>query len=271
MRVQKIIAARGHMSRRAAEKYIKDGRVTVNGRLVCLGDSADEGDIIAIDETPIVAEPEKVYIMLNKPRGVVCTMNDERGRPTVAGLVSDIGTRVLPVGRLDMDSEGLLLMTNDNGMINRLTHPSYEIDKEYHIHVRVPSGTRIEDAIHALQQPMDIEGYITKPAKARVLSRNEAGALPGNTGGIPPPPPDSNIAVLSIVIHEGRKRQVRHMCKNVSLSVDRLIRVRIGNLELGNLESGKWRYCDYLPTMPATSSAKLSSRLASPSPFSKRQ
>jgi 23S rRNA pseudouridine2605 synthase len=227
MRIQKIIAARGLMSRRAAEEYIRDGRVTVNERPVCLGDGAAEDDIIAIDGIPLGIEPKKIYIMLNKPRGIVCTMDDERGRRTVTELVSDINTRVLPVGRLDMDSEGLLLMTNDNGIINILTHPSYEIDKEYHVYVRVPDSTRLDDAVHTLRQPMDIEGYTTKPAIARILKHSGKNAL------------------LSIVIHEGRKRQVRHMCKNASLSVDRLIRVRIGSLELGDLESGKWKHCDF--------------------------
>jgi 23S rRNA pseudouridine2605 synthase len=210
------------MSRRAAEEYIKDGRVTVNERIVSLGESANENDIIAVDGVPLEAEPRKIYIMLNKPRGVVCTMSDERGRATVAELVSDVSARLLPVGRLDMDSEGLLLMTNDNEMINKLTHPSFEIDKEYHVNV-MPGGTCIEEAVIALQQPMDIDGYITKPAQVRVIESN----------------------TLSIVIHEGRKRQVRHMCKNAGLHVERLIRVRIGKLALGNLESGKWKHCNF--------------------------
>ncbi|MCL2081470.1 MAG: rRNA pseudouridine synthase [Oscillospiraceae bacterium] len=227
MRIQRIIAARGLMSRRAAEEYIRDGRVTVNGRPVRLGERADEGDVIAVDGKPVGGEPEKVYIMLNKPRGVVCTMSDERGRPAVSTLVAGAGARVLPVGRLDMDSEGLLLMTNDNGAINRLTHPSHEVDKEYHVRVRIPDGVDFDGAVAALGRPMDVEGYITRPARVRVISR------------------DGRNAVLSVVIHEGRKRQVRHMCKNASLSVDRLVRVRIGNLELGELGVGEWRYCDF--------------------------
>ncbi|MCL1819371.1 MAG: rRNA pseudouridine synthase [Oscillospiraceae bacterium] len=249
MRIQKLIAARGLMSRRKAEEYIADGRVTVNGRAVTLGCQVTESDVIAIDGNPLPAEPEKVYIMLNKPRGVVCTMSDERGRPTVARLTSEVGARVLPVGRLDIDSEGLLLMTNDNELINKLTHPSNEIEKEYRVSVRVPDGTDFEAAAAALGEPMDIEGYIIKPAIVKIINRYQ------------------NKATLSIVIHEGRNRQVRRMCEKTNLSVDRLVRVRIGDLELGDLGVGEWRY---LPTIFATSSAKLSSRFSSPSPFSKR-
>lgn len=225
MRVQKIIAARGLMSRRAAEEFIKDGRVTVNGRPVCLGDSADEGDVIAVDGKPLGDEPEKLYIMLNKPRGIVSTMSDERGRPTVAQLVADAGARVLPVGRLDMDSEGLLLLTNDNVLIHKLTHPSHEIDKEYHAYVRVLGD--LEHAVDELRKPMDIEGYTIRPAVVHVIERS------------------GDKAVLSVVIHEGRKRQVRLMCKKTNLSVDRLVRVRIGDLELGDLETGKWKHCKF--------------------------
>lgn len=225
MRVQKIIAARGLMSRRAAEEFIKDGRVTVNGRPVCLGDGADDGDVIAVDGKPLDGEPEKLYIMLNKPRGVVSTMSDEHGRPTVAQLVADAGARVLPVGRLDMDSEGLLLLTNDNELIHKLTHPSHEVDKEYHAWVRAHGN--LEHAVEEMQKPMDIEGYTIRPAAVHVLEQS------------------GDKAVLSVVIHEGRKRQVRLMCKKTSLSVDRLVRVRIGDLELGDLETGKWKHCEF--------------------------
>lgn len=223
MRVQKIIAARGLMSRRAAEEFIKDGRVTVNGRPVCLGDSAEDGDVIAVDGKPLDGEPEKLYIMLNKPRGVVSTMSDEHGRPTVAQLVADVGARVLPVGRLDMDSEGLLLLTNDNELIHKLTHPSHEVDKEYHAYVRAHGN--LEQAVEEMRKPMEIEGYTIRPAAVHVLEQN------------------GDKAVLSVVIHEGRKRQVRLMCKKTNLSVDRLVRVRIGDLELGDLELEKWKHC----------------------------
>lgn len=221
-RLQKIIAAAGMMSRRTAEEYISAGRVSVNGRPAVLGDRADpEKDRILVDGKDLPSTGEKVYIMLNKPKGYVTTLKDEKGRRDVSQLVADLGVRVFPVGRLDMNSEGLLLMTNDGDFANRVMHPSHEVTKTYYTWV---SGSNIERAAEALRLPMELEGYRTRPARVEVLKRLPEGA------------------VLSISIHEGRNRQVRKMCGAVGLEVTRLKRVAEGGLELGELPPGKWRH-----------------------------
>lgn len=218
-RLQKILSARGLASRRGAEELISAGRVTVNGAAAKLGDSADPNkDIIIVDGQPLNDEPEKVYIMLNKPRGYVTTLSDEKGRKTAASLVADCGKRVHPVGRLDMDSEGLLLFTNDGELTNRLTHPSYEKEKTYIVNVEGQLG----DNVAKLREPMLIDGYMTSGAK---VSRVADGRL-------------------KITIREGRNRQVRKMCAQVGLRVLRLIRVSEDGLELGKLPKGKWRYLE---------------------------
>lgn len=218
-RLQKILSARGLASRRGAEELISAGRVTVNGAAAKLGDSADPNkDIIMVDGQPLNDEPEKVYIMLNKPRGYVTTLSDEKGRKTAASLVADCGKRVHPVGRLDMDSEGLLLFTNDGELTNRLTHPSYEKEKTYIVYVEGQLG----DNISKLREPMLIDGYMTSGAK---VSRVAEGRL-------------------KITIREGRNRQVRKMCAQVGLKVLRLIRISEDGLELGKLPKGKWRYLE---------------------------
>lgn len=218
-RLQKILSARGLASRRGAEELISAGRVTVNGAAAKLGDSADPNkDIIMVDGQPLNDEPEKVYIMLNKPRGYVTTLSDEKGRKTAASLVADCGKRVHPVGRLDMDSEGLLLFTNDGELTNRLTHPSYEKEKTYIVYVEGQLG----DNISKLREPMLIDGYMTSGAK---VSRVAEGRL-------------------KITIREGRNRQVRKMCTQVGLKVLRLIRISEDGLELGKLPKGKWRYLE---------------------------
>lgn len=218
-RLQKILSARGLASRRGAEELISAGRVTVNGAAAKLGDSADpDKDIIMVDGQPLNDEPEKVYIMLNKPRGYVTTLSDEKGRKTAASLVADCGKRVHPVGRLDMDSEGLLLFTNDGELTNRLTHPSYEKEKTYIVYVEGQLG----DNISKLREPMLIDGYMTSGAK---VSRVAEGRL-------------------KITIREGRNRQVRKMCAQVGLKVLRLIRISEDGLELGKLTKGKWRYLE---------------------------
>ena len=219
-RIQKIIAARGVMSRRAAETYISGGRVTVNGETVKLGGTACETDVIAVDGKPLPGMPGKLYIMLNKPRGIVTTMSDEKNRPTAAGLVKDAGIRVLPAGRLDINSEGLLLMTNDNELINRLTHPSHEVEKEYHVRVR---GYKGEESLGLMSAPAEIDGKLTRPAAVKLLRQSEGAAA------------------ISVVIREGRKHQVRILCANAGLSVDRLTRVRVGGIKLGGLKTGEWR------------------------------
>ena len=221
-RLQKIIAEAGLMSRRAAEQAILDGRVVLNGRTATLGESASPDDEILVDGLAVAAGHEKIYLMLHKPRGVVTTMCDEKGRRCVSDLVKEIGVRVYPVGRLDLDSEGLLLMTNDGDFAHRLTHPSHEIDKTYLVRV---SGPDLKNAFERLALPMTIEDYTIRPAEVmmtRLLSASEA--------------------ELHITIHEGRNRQIRKMCETVGLRVLRLVRIREGSLTLGDLPSGKWRY-----------------------------
>ncbi|MCI8539164.1 MAG: rRNA pseudouridine synthase [Oscillospiraceae bacterium] len=219
-RLQKILSARGLLSRRTAEEYIQAGRVQVNGKPASLGQKADpDRDHITIDGADIGDEPaDRVYLMLNKPRGCVTTLSDEQGRKTAAELVKDCRRRVWPVGRLDLNSEGLLLFTDDGGVTNRLTHPSHEVEKEYHVWV---TGD-VESALPKLRRPMALDGVKLRPAKVRLLNR-EAGKL-------------------SIVIHEGKNRQVRRMCAQAGLTVVRLRRVREGKLTLGALKAGQWRY-----------------------------
>ena len=216
-RLQKLISAAGICSRREAERYIAAGRVTVNGRPAALGQRADPAvEEICIDGVPLAAPGEKIYIMLNKPRGYVTTLRDERGRPTVAELTADAGVRLYPVGRLDYNSDGLLLMTNDGAFAHALTHPSHEIGKTYRVRVRGD----VERALPLLTAPMEIDGYTVRPAA--VESAGEG--------------------ALDITIHEGRNRQVRKMCAKAGLTVRRLTRIAEGPLRLGTLPPGKWRY-----------------------------
>ena len=220
-RLQKIISSSGLMSRRAAEELVAAGKVTVNGVTASTGDKADaEKDCILVDGKALPPAGEKIYIMLNKPKGYVTTLSDEKGRRNVSELVKDVGTRLYPVGRLDMYSEGLLIMTNDGNFANRLMHPSHEIDKTYRTWV---TGADIGWAVELLRCPMEIDGYLIRPARVDILE------LQGSS------------AVLTVTIHEGRNRQVRKMCECAGLKVTRLLRVSEGGVELGTLKSGKWR------------------------------
>lgn len=219
-RLQKRIAAAGLMSRRAAEDCIAAGRVTVNGRVARLGERVEAADEIRVDGRALPEESDKVYIMLNKPRGYVTTLQDEKGRRDVTELLDGLGTRVYPVGRLDMDSEGLLLLTNDGAFANALMHPSHEVEKRYELRVR---GTVTEETLEALRQPMELDGYTIRPARVERLETLPDGAR------------------LAVTIHEGRKRQVRRMCERVGLAVLRLRRVSEGSLRLGELKPGCWR------------------------------
>lgn len=220
-RLQKIISASGLMSRRAAEELIAAGKVSVNGVTAALGDKAEAGtDRILVDGKVLPSAGGKLYIMLNKPRGYVTTLSDEKGRKNVSELVKELGTRLYPVGRLDMYSEGLLLMTNDGDFANRLMHPSHQVDKCYHTWVK---GEDMGWAVELLRCPMEIDGYVTSPAQVDILE------LKGEE------------ALLGITIHEGRNRQVRKMCEAAGLKVTRLMRVSEGGVELGTLKSGKWR------------------------------
>ena len=220
-RLQKIISASGLMSRRAAEELIAAGKVSVNGATAALGDKAEAGiDRILVDGKVLPSAGEKLYIMLNKPRGYVTTLSDEKGRKNVTELVKELGTRLYPVGRLDMYSEGLLLMTNDGDFANRLMHPSHQVDKCYHTWVK---GEDMGWAVELLRCPMEIDGYVTSPAQVDILE------LKGEE------------ALLGITIHEGRNRQVRKMCEAAGLKVTRLMRVSEGGVKLGTLKSGRWR------------------------------
>lgn len=221
-RLQKILSAAGLCSRRQAEEWLKAGRVTVDGVTASLGDKADKDhSVIAVDGKPLAAEPEKVYLMLNKPRGYVTTLSDERGRPTAASLTADCGVRVYPVGRLDMDSEGLLLLTNDGTLMQRLLHPSFAVDKTYRVVVAgaVGQAARRLAAVRALE-----DGTAIRPAQVEIIRRG------GET------------AELEITIHEGKNRQIRRMCALCELHVKRLRRVQEHSLCLGGLPPGKWRY-----------------------------
>ena len=220
-RLQKLLSAAGVCSRRAAEGYITEGRVTVNGIPAELGQRADpERDDIRLDGKPISGPAEPVYLLLNKPRGYVTTLADERGRKTVAELVKDCGQRVYPVGRLDLDSEGLLLMTNDGELMQHLLHPSHEVSKTYHVSVYGP----VSGAAERLSAITDLEGEPIRPARVETLRRT------------------ARTAELSVTIHEGKNRQIRRMCAACGLTVKRLCRVREHTLELGDLPSGAWRY-----------------------------
>ena len=220
-RLQKLLSAAGVCSRRAAETYIAGGRVTVNGRPAELGQRADpERDDIRVDGKPLAPKAEHVYLLLNKPRGYVTTPADERGRKTVAELVKDCGQRVYPVGRLDLDSEGLLLMTNDGELMQHLLHPSHEVSKTYHVSVYGP----VSGAAERLSAITDLEGEPIRPARVETLRRT------------------ARTAELSVTIHEGKNRQIRRMCAACGLTVKRLCRVREHTLELGDLPAGAWRY-----------------------------
>lgn len=220
-RLQKIISAAGAASRRAAEKLIEEGRVAVNGRTASLGESADpEYDVITLDGILLSSDEPRTYIMLNKPRGYVTTLSDEHGRKCVSELVKDVGTRLYPVGRLDMDSEGLLLMTNDGAAANALMHPSHGVSKAYRVTV---SGSELESSIERLRGDFELDGKRVKASDVRIVSLTE------------------DRAVADVVITQGLNRQVRRMCEQASLQVRRLRRIAEGELQLGELRSGKWR------------------------------
>ena len=219
-RLQKLIAAAGLCSRRSAEEWIAQGRVSVNGRQAHLGDCADLSlDSVLVDGVPLGRNDRKRYLMLNKPRGYVCTLSDEKGSPTVAELVKNCGVRVFPVGRLDLDSEGLLLLTNDGEWMQRILHPKYEVNKTYHVTVAGEVG----DAAKKLSRLTQIDGEAIRPAQVEILYRGR------------------ETAELAFTIHEGKNRQIRRMCAAVGLSVKRLRRVAEHDLLLGDLPIGAWR------------------------------
>lgn len=220
-RLQKVIASAGLCARRTAEEWIAAGRVCVNGAVASLGDRADpETDTVTVDGAPLPGKPGAVYLMLNKPRGYVTTLSDEYGRRTAAELVADCGVRVYPVGRLDRDSEGLLLFTNDGELAQRLLHPRHQVDKVYLVTVRGD----IRGAAERLMAITQLDGEPIAPAQAAEVTRHEGQAM------------------LRVTIHQGKNRQVRRMCAQIGLHVVRLQRIQEDSLLLGDLPAGKWRY-----------------------------
>ena len=225
IRLQKYFSDNGIMSRRAAEKEILAGNVKINGEVAELGSKVDpENDVIEFLGNRLEkssAQAEKTYIMLNKPRGYVTTASDERGRKTVMELIENVGVRVYPVGRLDMDSDGLLFMTNDGELTNRLTHPKHEIPKIYEVKV---SPYPSEEQLALLRSRLVLDGYQILPVKTEVILREDTSA------------------VLKMTLFEGRNRQIRKMCDIASLKVQKLTRVAVGDIKIDGLRSGKWRY-----------------------------
>ncbi len=223
IRLQKFFTDNKIMSRRSAEKVIEVGNVKINGVIAKLGDKVDpENDVVEYNGKIIKNNVSaKKYIMLNKPLGYVTTTADEKGRPTVLSLVSDIGERVYPVGRLDMYSEGLLILTNDGELTNRLTHPKNNMNKTYSVVIK---GELSSDTLHTLNSPMEIDGYKLRPVKVRAISVKN-----GNTNAL-------------FTLSEGRNRQIRKMCEKCGLTIMRLTRISIGKLRLGELERGKYRH-----------------------------
>lgn len=219
-RLQKILSNRGVASRRAAEAMLTAGRITVNGAVAVLGQQADpEADEILLDGRPLPSAQNFVYILLNKPRGYVTTLSDEKGRPNVAQLV-DCGTRVYPVGRLDMDSEGLLLLTNDGNFANGLMHPKHEVKKTYRVWVK---GYRPGAEVR-LSKPVTLDGYTIRKPEVKLIHAQQQSAQ------------------FRVTIHEGRNRQIRRMCELADMTVTRLQRISEGSIQLGDLEPGSWRH-----------------------------
>lgn len=225
VRLQKFIADSGLMSRRAAEREIEAGYVSVNGHVATQGTKIDpSADSVTYKGRKIRFEkPEYVYIMMNKPRGYLSSTEDDRGRKCVTELLGGVDARVYPVGRLDLISEGMLLLTNDGELKNRLTHPSHSVPKVYRVKV---GGSVSAEQYATLTSELVIDGYKIRPVEVTVQGEDESGT------------------VLKMTLHEGRNRQIRKMCEQAGLTVKRLSRVSIGNLKLDGLAVGKWRYLD---------------------------
>jgi 23S rRNA pseudouridine2605 synthase len=222
MRLNRFLARAGVASRRTADRLIATGRVRVNGSIVTsMGAKVDSGsDSVEVDGRPVALPEALTYVILNKPPGYVVTLSDPQGRPTVADLVADVDARIVPVGRLDAQTEGLLILTDDGDLAHRVAHPSFELDKVYEV---VASGVLSEASRERLESGIELDGRMTAPAAVRVLSCSR------------------NTTIAEVTIHEGRKRQVRRMLEAVGHPVRRLKRTRVGPLTLGDLPSGRWR------------------------------
>ena len=225
VRLQKYLADAGIASRRKAEKLIEQGRVFVNGNVVKKpGTSISKCDVVYFDGKKIENKNKYIYIMLNKPSGYITTVRDQFKRKNVLELLEKINFRVYPVGRLDYKTKGLLILTNDGDLTYKLTHPSHKIEKTY---IAGVMGKVLEKDLALLRKGVDIGGYITAPAKVSLIEN------------------DGSRTLIQIVIHEGKNRQVRKMCKAVGYNVLSLKRIAIGNLRLGDLKEGKWRYLSH--------------------------
>ena len=222
VRIQKYLSDAGVASRRAAEAAVAEGKVTVNGRPCEIGQKVGDGDVIIFCGKRVIKKNnKKIYIMLNKPRGYVTTNADENGRKCTADLVADLGERVYPVGRLDRDSEGLLILTNDGELANKLMHPSHEIPKIYNVRVH---GAVTDEQMSILRSALEIDGYTIKPVNVEKIGETEVSTL------------------LRFRLYEGRNRQIRKMCEKASLTVSRLTRVAIGDISIGDLKPGKYKH-----------------------------
>ena len=224
IRLQKFFSENGIMSRRACEVELELGNITVNGRTASVGDTVDpDRDTVTWKGKAIKPRKKKfTYIMLNKPRGYITSLTDPQGRKCVTELLDGVKTRVYPVGRLDRVSEGLLLLTDDGNLTNRLTHPSHSIPKVYRVKIE---GHPTEEQLKILTSPLNIDGYTIKPVEVEVT-------------------PEEIDSVLHMYLYEGRNRQIRKMCEIAGITVKRLSRVAIGQLRLNGLAVGKWRYLE---------------------------
>ena len=225
VRLQKFLADNGIASRRKCEQIILENRVKVNGKLInTLGTKINpEEDLVEVDGKTIKERNQKIYVLLNKPIGYVTTVKDQFKRDTVMDLLKDIKTRIVPVGRLDMYTSGALLLSNDGEFVNKITHPSHEIEKTYNVTVR---GKVTKEDMEKLESGVDIGDYITKPAKTKILKVDE----------------NKNISRFQIIIHEGKNRQIRRMCKAINKPVLALHRAAIGNISVKNLKLGQYRF-----------------------------
>lgn len=225
VRLQKFLAYNGIASRRKCEQIILENRVKVNGKLInTLGTKINPNeDVVEVDEKIIEKQNQKIYVLLNKPIGYVTTVKDQFKRDTVMDLLKDIKTRIVPVGRLDMYTSGALLLSNDGAFVNKITHPSHEIEKTYNVTVR---GKITKEDMQKLESGVDIGDYVTKPAKTKILKIDE----------------NKNISRFQIIIHEGKNRQIRRMCKAINKPVLALHRAAIGNISVKNLKMGQYRY-----------------------------
>lgn len=247
-RLQKLLSERGVASRRKAEDLIAQGKVRVNGHPAKLGDSADPyRDLVTVSGKKLPPAEEGVYLLLHKPRGVVTTLQDEKGRRCVAELVRNVGVRVFPVGRLDRDSEGLLLLTNDGDFANAMMHPAAHIPKTYRVTLRadVTPGQ-----MQQFREGMPLDGRMTAPAEFDIVSYE-----PGGDGR----PPRT---VVQIVLYEGRNRQIRRMCEELGLEVTRLRRIAVGTVKLGMLPAGKWRHLQPKEVRELLEASKVEKKIA---------